>query len=420
MLKEPQNPNYAATVVSVDRLEKLPNRDRIVAFNALGFQTLVGVDTHIGTVGVMFPPECQLNAEYCGVNNLFEDHYKFLNSDPEAKGYLGNTRRIKALTLGGHRSDSLFMPLSSLMLVKGVTGKTVSSLKVGDIFDELDGVEICRKYVKPVKGQGGIAAMVLPSRVDMSRFQEQFNIPNYFANAEQVDPFASVIVTQKLHGANIRIGNTYGQRKLSFVERLAKRFGAKVQETEFVQVYGSHHVIKDANNPGSKGYYGTDIWTQAGKELDGKLPPGMVAYGEIIGFTPTGRAIQPGYTYNCAPQQMDLYIYRLTVVLANGQSVDLSWDQVVRFCTDLGVKHVPVIWKGSFCDFNAESFIDQKFAETIPGTVPLSTDSPCDEGVVVRIDKGFTHPQLLKAKSHAFRRHETKLLDDPEAEDIDA
>ena len=50
--------------------------------------------------------------------------------------------------------------------------------------------------------------------------------------------------------------------------------------------------------------------------------------------------------------------------------------------------------------------------------VPLADDSPCDEGVCIRIESGMI-PEIYKLKSPIFLQHETAMLD-KDVVDIDA
>jgi hypothetical protein len=209
-------------------------------------------------------------------------------------------------------------------------------------------------------------------------------------------------------------------RQLSWIEKLAKRFGARIQETEYSMVYGSRNQTKDANDPAQNHFYDADLWTAKGKMFDG-IPENYLVFAEIIGWTPNGAPIQKGYTYGIPQGSSDVYVYRIATVNSRGFITDLSWQQVKEFCTSYGFKHVPELWSGLMGSFTpeevAEDFLDKKFTERYPQAVPLSKDSVCDEGVCIRIE-GLT-PKVFKAKSPKFLQHETKMLD-KEVLDIEA
>jgi hypothetical protein len=417
-LQAPENPNYAATVVEITRIVPLENCDNIVGTPLLGYQAIVSKDTEVGDLGVVFTAETQVSEEYARLNNLHR--HGNLNDDESAKGFLEDNRRVRALKLRGHRSDALFMPLSSLVY----TGADISSLKPGDTFDKLNGHDICKKYVvRRTEGKPGSRAekgKKKPAfkRVDEKFLPEHYDTSSYFRNPGAIAPDRHVTVTQKLHGTSIRIGNTVVRRKLTLRDRVAARLGVKVQQHEFDMVYGSRKVVKDANNPYQNHFYGTDIWSEEGKRLDGLIPENYLVYGELIGWTKDGAPIQKNYTYQVPDGTAELYVYRVAIVNGQGRVTDLTWDQVKEFCVNLGLKHVPELWQGEMQGLSISAYLDASFyKEGFTDAVPLATESPCDEGICIRAE-GLT-PLVLKAKSPAFLRHETKMLD-LETVDIEA
>lgn len=176
-------------------------------------------------------------------------------------------------------------------------------------------------------------------------------------------------------------------------------------------------------------YYDTDVWSQYGKRIADLIPEGMIVYGELIGFTPDGTPLQKNYTYDVAPGEMELYVYRVACINAQGHLSDLSWDGVKEFCTARGLRYVPELHRiGAGMDIQkrVEEFVDRVMDKRIyedvdypgwvPGPLPLRLSHPktVDEGVVAR-QEGIV-PVLLKAKSPAFLEHETKLLDKGEVD----
>jgi hypothetical protein len=255
--------------------------------------------------------------------------------------------------------------------------------------------------------------------VDIKFMPKHYDSDNYFRNKDTIPENKTVIVTQKLHGTSIRIGNTFVARKLTLRDRLAKLAGVRVGDHEMDYVFGSKNVIKDINNPNQNHFYTTDIWTDEGKKLEGLIPENFLVYGELIGWTPNGAPIQKHYTYQVPTSTCDLYVYRVAFVNGQGKVVDLAWDQVVEFCKDAGLKTVPELWRGAMKDLRIEDlFIDKRFHEDgYIQAVPLDPESPVDEGVCIRLD-GLA-PYILKAKGPIFYEHETIMLDQ-EALDIEA
>lgn len=413
-IEKPENSNYAATVVSIKNITVLENCDNVVAVPIFGLQAIVGNDHQVGDLGVVFTTETQLSDEFCYNNNLYRHAEKNLHLD--LRGYIEDNRRIRAQKFRGNVSNALFMPLHSLEW----TGVRISDLKEGDEFDHLNGKEICRKYMVKRNNSREQAAQVKKiSRVDEKHMPEHYDTENFWKNRDKVDPEKEVVVTQKLHGTSIRIGNTIVNRKLNLVEKFLKKLGVPIKLTEYDYVFGSRKVIKDINNPNQVHYYEEDIWTLEGKKLEGILPENYIVFAELLGYTPDGAEIQKNYSYTIPVRQTELYVYRIAIINEKGIITDLCWDQVVEFCKINGLKSVPELWRGKMKDLVIEDFIDIRFFENgYRHCLSLGGDQNIvDEGVCVRADG--LRPYILKAKSPKFLEHETALLDTGE-EDLES
>lgn len=409
-LKEPENKNYAATIVRIDHLNVLENSDNLLGAPLLGMQAVVSKDTEIGTVGVLFVAETQLSEEYTSRNNLFR--HKEQNEDKEQAGFIEDNRRVKAIKLRKNRSDALFMPLSSLSYTKA----DLSELKIGDAFEELNGHEICKKFEikrKSISVHEKNKSKVF-TRVDEKMFPRHYDTSQYYRVLETFKPYTEIIVTQKLHGTLLRFSHIPVARKLSLAEKWVSKFGVKVQKEEYAHIYGSNRVIKDSNNDRQQHFYENDIWTEAGKKYDDMIPENFVVYGELIGWTPDGSPIQKDYTYRVAKNTNEFYVYRVAQINGQGILTDLSWDQVKEFCRDRGMKTVPELWRGKHENFNPEEWLDTNYHDKLHGgyinALPLDKESPCDEGVCIRVD-GLA-PYITKLKSPEFFAHETKMIDE--------
>lgn len=409
-LKTPDNVNYAATIVKIENLNPLENSDNLMGAPLLGMQAVVSKETPIGTLGVLFVAETQLSEEYTARNNLFR--HKEFNEDKEKAGFIEDNRRVKAIKLRGNRSDALFMPLSSLAYTK----VNLDDFKVGDAFEELNGFAICKKYEgkrKSIPTHEKNKHKVF-TRVDEKMFPRHYETTQYYRALASFKPYTEIIVTQKLHGTLLRFSNINVARKLSLAEKWVSKLGVKVQKEEYAHVYGSNRVIKDANNERQEHFYAHDIWTEAAKKFDDSVPENFIVYGELIGWTPDGAPIQKHYTYRVPHGTSDFYIYRVAQINGQGILTDLSWDQVKEFARDRGMKTVPELWRGKHEDFNPEEWLDTNYHDKLHGgyqvAVPLDDESPCDEGVCIRVD-GLA-PFIAKLKSPEFFAHETKMIDE--------
>jgi len=415
-IEAPENDNYAARVVELKTINQLDNCDNVVQAVFDGYKAIIGKEHQPGELGVYFSAETQLSEEFASYNNQFRDEN--LNRDKTKSGYLENNRRVKALKFRGHESNALWFPIDSLEYIKGY-----KELKPGDTFDKLNGHDICKKYTLPVKKGANLTQknkVKSFSRVDKAFFPLHFDTDQYLRVRDSIPGDREIVITQKLHGTSVRIANTLVSRKLNWKEKLAKRFGVPVQETEYDLVFGSRRVTKDINNPNQQHFYeadadGYDLWTQVGKEVGDVLPKGYILFGEIIGWTKNGAPIQAGYTYQLPQGQHELYVYRIAQINPQGRLVDLSWDQVKEFCNDSGLKYVPELGRGLHWDFVADDWLDKRYAEDLglKQALPLEKSTKknpiVDEGVVIRVE-GLV-PYCAKLKSPLFYEYETKQLD---------
>ena len=413
MLELKGNPNYAAFIYEVAQTHPLDGLDNLVGVNVGGYQALVPKTTKPGDRFVAVVAGTQISASYTMLLNLHRD--SSLNADKSQTGYLENNRRVKAIRLRGNASNALLLDINLFPV-------DLSGERVGTEFDHINGVEFSRKFVVPVKAgnlNGSTVAKKHKSGVTPEQFPEHYDTPQWHRVSQD---FAGkdVTVTQKLHGTSTRISWVEIDRPARWYEKALLRLGVPVNLKEWKFVVGSRRVIKtegDGNH-----WYSTDIWSEYAQthNLAGALPKGVMVYGELIGWLPDGTPIQRGYTYNLPKGQAALYIYRVVV---NGY--DLSDAAMREFAAQRGLKVVPLL-----ASFSRDEgvFLLGEFLETLTDTtlsdedewafierpVPLSPDSPCDEGVVIRAE-GIT-PKAAKFKFPRFYEHESRSLDKGEAD----
>ena len=423
--------DYVATIVRLPETNELAGCDNVRGAMFFGLQAIVSKDDVPGTLGVLFPTEVRLSDEYLRENNLFRDPTK--NKDPEKKGYFEENGRVRAQKFRGHRSDAFWMPINSLDYADPYQPIEVSDdvhvdLKEGWTFNELNGHLICQKYIPKGTKVPGQQMAKTERRVSEKFFPQHEDTSNFFRNIHKIAEDAQLVVTQKLHGTSVRVGKVPVRQKLSWFARLAKKLGVPVQETAYELVAGSRRVIKD-QQAGDGGFYSEDIYTATAQSLESAIPDGFMVYGELIGWTPSGQAIQSGYTYQIPKGLSEFYVYRVTTMSPQGIQTDLSWQAVREFCSERGFKHVPemtrVDLRRELLDLEdiqegIEETLDKSFAasyeffDATDEMVPLEPDNPCDEGVVIRVEG--LRPEFYKAKSPLFLQHETKQLDKGEVD----
>lgn len=424
MKLEIKEPNYAAQVVRVGNLLKLEGADRLEGIPLFGMQALTAKGgVAVGDIGILFPTECQLSEAYCKMNDLYSS--QLLNNNTEAKGYISEKRRVRAIKLRGHNSNCLFMTMKSLQNI----GIDTSTLKEGDVFNSIDGVEICKKYkIAHQRGSGEgknkQGKQLRKCRIEPKLLPEHIDTDNWWRNEHKVADDATIIVTAKYHGTSVRLANQVCDRALSRWEKWLKWFGFGIQEKEYDYFAASRRVVKDYKRPDFATldhYYTVDIYNQAMEKVKTSIPKGYVIYAELVGWSGES-PIQKNYTHQIPKGEFEMYVYRITHINPDGLMMDLSWDQVKQASTLWGMKHVPELWRGKKKDFNVDQYMDKKFVIDLGLTqcLPLDDAAPCDEGVVIRVE-GLV-PYLLKAKSPLFLGHETAAMDAGEVslEDVEA
>lgn len=431
------NTNYAPLVVDLSRAEIFPleGRDRVVGLKAFGMNAIVGKEwvreleaKHHKVV--MIPAGARVGQMFAYHNDLHRHSDR--NSDPRVVGYLEDNRRVKAIRMGGHPSDALVVDPYAFSYLD-VYAETISGLPHGTAFDSVDGVAFSEKYVKPTRGTGqSMRAQQGAARVRVSSesFPEHFDTKNLFRD----NPFKvedHVFITQKLHGTSVRIGRVPVLRDLSLRDRFGKWLGARVATHEYRLVVGSRRTTKSIDGQVEDvetWYDAEDIWTQATAHMHDLIPEGFMVYAEIVGWTPNGAPIQPGYTYGFREGQCGVYVYRVAVLAESGDLVDLPWRAVQKFCSARGWDAVPEL--DAFSDTEVAPFVegnmldkhlyfDYESPQWESGTLALQLSDPdtVDEGVVIRADLGL-QPTVRKAKGPIFLGHESALLD-AEARDIE-
>ena len=148
--------------------------------------------------------------------------------------------------------------------------------------------------------------------------------PNTFVEGEEV------VVTCKIHGSNMRFG--WVRRRVLGVP-IGWRF-----------IVGSHRVIKGA---GGNHFYGEDVWldaaTRYGLARRTKDYRGHIFYGEVFGFTGTGKKIQD-LTYGRTPEAGP----GLVIFDVQFRGKWLDYFAFCAVCADVELDRVPVLYAGPY------------------------------------------------------------------------
>lgn len=426
-------------VAKLKDLNPIEGADKIQQANIFGETVIIPTSHHEGEIGLLFDCETQLSEDYVYYNNLYRKEK--MNFDKKRSGYFEEKRRVKPIKIRGVKCSGFWMPLDSLKNIPHLEDFDLSTIKEGEQYRVINGVNICDKYVSPKtverirKGRSGrISINVTPT------FKEHVDTDQFSRNTHELVENEIVITTEKLHGTSGRVGYLPIIKKKGFFETFfsfLSTFRFDSFKTEYGFVVGSRRVVKHASNKietkNDNGFFREDLWTKIGIEyFNGKLNKGETVYFEIVGFTPDGTYIAPPvnnnklknflekdefqkfinrygqtteFLYNCSKKETpySVFVYRITMSNDDGVSYDLSWDQVKMRCEEMGVNFVPELDRRilTIKDINENRFVD--YIEELSKKPSLTFPTHIREGVVVRIENGKKTPTFLKHKSFVFK-----------------
>ena len=475
---------YTAFITRIKNLRPHPNADRLQMGECFGNTVIVSLEYEDNQLGIYFPSDGQLSAEFAEANNLLRKKDENGNN---IGGYMDeNKRNVTAIKLRGEKSDGLFLPLSSLE-----SFGDISTLKEGDRIDNFNGHEICCKYIpKQNHRQGNISNgnRTRKKKVPIAPlFVEHVDTEQLAYNLAAFKPGDEIEITLKMHGTSQRTGYlpivtesiappiarwiTDRTGIFKFFKPTKKMIEWAEDNTKYIYdwgyVSGTRRTILE-NFDG--GYYGSNEFReQHSKFFEGKLWKGEEIFYEVVGFTHTGTPImatadnkklndkefvkQYGktttFSYGCSPHtdfekatvecgipQSDIYVYRMTMTNEDGDVVEYTPDFMRYRCEQMGVKTVPVMWKGYIPEMtehivgrdadnnivcaelcSAGEWIKDMAEQFYDGPDPIGK-THVREGVVVRI---LNRPKFCayKHKNFAFKCLEGLVKAEAEAPDME-
>lgn len=455
---------YNAYVTRIKNLRKHPNADRLQLGECFGNTVCVSLEYTDNQLGLYFPCDGQLSVEFAEANNLLR---KKDDAGNNCGGYMDpNKRNVTAIRLRGEKSDGLFLPLTCLE-----SFGDISTLKEGDVINTFNGHEICCKYIPRRNHRQGRVSdgnRTRKKKVDVAPlFAEHADTEQLAYNLGAFRPGDEIEITLKMHGTSQRTGYlpVFKGYKRTFKDWLFRRDGKPIYDWGYVS--GTRRTVLD-NYDG--GYYGSNEFReQHSKTFEGKLWKGETVYYEVVGFTHTGAPImaegnneklgkdfmkQYGkttvFSYGCDPEgesfkheyadcwdgmnvrefkpQSDIYVYRMTMTNEDGAVVEYTPDFMHYRCEQMGVKTVPVMWKGIIpahtgdaaairLGQDAGAWIKEKAERFYDGPDPIGK-THIREGVVVRI---VNRPKFCayKHKNFSFKVLEGIIKDTAAAPDME-
>nr|DAT09871.1 MAG TPA: RNA ligase [Caudoviricetes sp.] len=426
---------HVGYIVKIEHLRPHTNADRLQIATIFGNDVIVDLNVAIGDIGIYFPSDLQLSKEFCEINDLVRR--KDENGNP-CGGYLDpDKRNIRPIKLRGEKSDGLYLPIKCLEYTQG-------RLKIGDRIDVVNGHEICCKYIPIIKNKTSSktkkcnkarkhTAPVAPLFIEHADTEQlNYNL-DAFKAGDQIE------ITLKMHGTSNRVAYVPVLKKFkrTLFDRILGREGKPIYEYDYIS--GTRRTVLDSFDGC---FYGSNAFRKQFEDrLRGKLYKGEEVYFEIVGFTDAGASIMPigdnnkvgkdfikqygdktVFSYGCAPDDKDLpqsemYVYRMTMTNEDGDVVEYSPDFMRYRCEQIGVKTVPVFYKGyipaEYTEINTQldnhtvkianyttpgEWVKDLAEEYYDGSDPIGK-THVREGVVVRI---INRPKFCAYKTKNF------------------
>lgn len=426
--------NYRAKLVALGEPKQHPNAERLQIFT-IDFQSIItDLSYKQGDVVVYFPLECTINKELISFFNGFEE--KVLNQDQTQKGFFNKHARVRAVRLRQEPSQGFV--IKSELLKQWLTIKTSGIdidydsrdfVTLNVEFDSYDDIIICQKYVaKASVGVGGgkqQKSVKGISRLVEGQFRLHNDTENLRKNVNKLQLSDYVGIHYKKHGTSFVVGNVLVNKKLTWFEKLLKKLNVSLQDKTYDIIYSSRKVVKNEYETKDKqGFYNEDIWGIVKDEIKDRIPKGFTLYGEILGFLPSGQAIQGKYDYGCKFGEHKTYIYRITFTNEDGFVCELNDLQIKEFCDKYELLYSDTFYYyGTVQQFCLDYLIDlgnwqEQFIKTLEDKYNEKDCYMCvnklpEEGIVLRKNNLFTY-EAYKLKSFRFLEGESKQLDSEE------
>jgi len=406
--------NNKAIIVRLSNVRSHSNADRLKLATVYGCQIIVGLDCEEGDLGIYFPIGVRLSEEFAAENDLIRRKDENGN---QAGGMFDSNCRVRAQKFRGENSEGFWTSVDSLKYT-GV--KPTES----DCFDTLNGKEICRKYV-PRRNPSATGKRA--KRGTTTMFAKHFDTAQLRMNYDSIHESDLVIITLKVHGTSQRIGHVLEPKEGNWLQKLWCKWTNNVNEWTYL--IGTRNVI--CGNELGKPFHSNEFRHRAAKPFFNNLHKGECIFYEVIGWEDKDKPIMPGgdtktlskesralygprveYTYNIPNGELDIYVYRVTMVNEDGVSYDLGWEDVKKRCNELGVKHVIEMARFIPKDhFDGMMPYDvgimdhfKKYCEVVTEGVDLVAPNQPREGICVRVDKNPV--KVYKNKSWDFKELE--------------
>ena len=352
VLTEGANPNYLCTVCRIGEMFPIEGADRLVKTVINGYDIVISKDHKEGDIVVYFPVETSICGQYLSANNLYEmgEFEKNSNAEEvkeiltkaealkdtdiegktallaEAKskcGFFNKHGRVRILKLRGQYSQGFVASVDSLIKFDSSLADVDWESMVDCQFNQVCGVEFCKKYVPAIKERGEhtcgnqslwkrrMRKLKRFNRIIDGQFEFHYDTKMLAEHIAELSPDDIVSITVKVHGTSAIFANVLTNKESEFSKPFCKKRIKKIlnlrynrlshaqkkrltdayvaSKTKPIKVYGnvysSRSVIKNQYiNPKAQSFYGSDIWGCVNRDFSPYISEGMTVYGEIVGY----------------------------------------------------------------------------------------------------------------------------------------
>ena len=402
-------------VCYLENIKEHPNADKLNLANASGFQVIVSKDADANTLGIFFNSNLCLSEEFCKANNLYPIYEIDENGNKIKVGggfFSEKHSRVKVQNFRGEPSYGFWCELSYLDYLNLETLP-----KEGDEIDVINNHLICTKYINPhqlKKKNNNHFVSSINKNFPRWRDTEQLK---YAINKKSDKYFqGNIIITEKLHGTSGRFGFIKKNKPIKWYHRFLSFCNLQVGGVDWEFLNGTRKTILE--DQGKQFYTDNSFRTNISEQVRPFMREGEIIYGEYVGKTNNGQEIQPtssveklkpfvdkksykkyfnkfnttGIAYNYGFNKTQFFVYAIKQTLPNGDIIELSWEQVKIRCKELGLEHVPEVWKQVVVDAVSEAYEFETVLEVLNDLEKWDAENPEDtikEGWVVRIENEY-------------------------------
>ncbi len=370
-----KDPNFKVNLTTVKAVYPHPNPkvERLQICQIYGFETIVSKDKYKVGIEVIYIP----------INSVLPGKLENFLFPPDSKIKLEKAR-VKAAKIHGFVSQGMIVPWED---IKQLYNIEPNQFQLEDDLQEF--LQITKYYPpKQIRVNNGAVLSKEPKLRNKTKtnpyFKEYGGCTNIKWCPNAFDENDEVWISPKLHGSNGRYGwmpyEPPTERPLNWYQKLFKTVKDWFKKPEVIihpeiqWCYGSNKVQRQ-NKPESPTWYSTDVFSEITERYNLKEKLKEFPYHELIGEI-IGPKIQKGYHYGLKNNETDFIVFDV-LYQTKTESRWLGPDEAKQFTEKLGLKFIPILYKGKWDEKLAIELSQAKVSA-------FCQEQKIEEGVVVK------------------------------------